>query len=300
MVVWRLLAYGDCFGNLALADRPNKGVANLILLPTWEIFRIQDDRGFLIGFEQRRELDDRNPLAIYPGLVVHWRNGCFGLYGRSQFQECLSDWREYKRTLSDLSRIAHEHAINPMVFEFDASMGQAAIDAFKHETDEAYRSGDVIPRLYLPSAVKVTRTITRDAGIDQYLSNLRERRMVFVRGSGLPSWMFPGLDAIGGAKDISGQPALAYSRQINRLRQIVAEGIKQVLMTDLALRFGLEDDRVQQYRQLRLRWPEFHVRPQDTQAAVDAQMEKQAADPTPIPEALPLDRLPLWRANGHG
>ncbi len=300
-IAWRLLAYGDCFGNLALADGRGKGVASLILLPTWEVFRVEDNKGFLICFEQRRELDDRQPLSIYPGLVIHWRNGCHGLYGRSQFSECLPDWREYKQTLADLSRISHEHAVNPTVFEFDASMGQAAIDAFRHETDEAYRSGEIIPRLYLPSAVKVTRMVTGDASIEQYLSSLREKRMVFVRASEMPVWMFPGLDSAGGAQDISGQPALAYSRLVNHRRQILAEGIKQVLVTDLALRFGLDDDRLRQYQQLRIQWPEFHVRPQDAQTAVEAQIQKQDADPTtPIaptaPEATPLgDRLLNWR-----
>ena len=298
-IAWRILAYGDCFGNLALAEgRGARGVAGLILLPTWEVFRIQDDRGFLIGFEQRRELDDRAPIRIYPGLIVHWRNGCYGLYGRSQFYECLSEWREYKRTVADLSRLAHEHAINPMIFKFDASMGQAAIDAFRAETEEYYASKEVVPRLYLPGSVEATKVLSRDGAIDSYLANLKDQRMVFVRASGIPSWRFPGLDTSTGAKDISGQPALVYSRQINRLRQVVAEGIKQVLVTDLALRFGIED--VDLYKRIRLQWPEFHVRPQDTQTAVTAQVEKQdpAPDSTRSPEAIPLgDRLARRRVN---
>ena len=200
--------------------------------------------------------------------------------------------------MADLSRLAHEHAINPMVFKFDASMGQTAIDAFRAETEEYYASKEVVPRLYLPGSVEATKVLSRDGSIDSYLANLKDQRMVFVRASGIPSWRFPGLDTSTGAKDISGQPALAYSRQINRLRQVVAEGIKQVLVTDLALRFGIED--VDLYKRIRLQWPEFHVRPQDTQTAVTAQVEKQdpAPDSTRSPEAIPLgDRLARRRVN---
>ncbi len=301
-IAWRLLAYGDCFGNIALSEGRAKGVASLILLPTWEVFRVEDDKGFLICFEQRRELDDRHPLTLYPGLVTHWRNGCYGLYGRSQFSECLPDWREYKQTLSDLARISHEHAVNPTIFEFDASMGQAAIDAFRHESEDAYRSEDILPRLYLPSSVKVTRMANRDISLDSYLSSLREKRMVFVRASEMPVWMFPGLDGVSGAKDISGQPALAYSRLVNYRRQILSEGIKQVLVTDLALRFGIESDLLTQYKRLRIKWPEFHVRPQDAQTAVEAQIQKQdpqAIDPDPS-EAIPLsDRARRRWVNGY-
>lgn len=274
-IAWRKISYGDCFGNIVIADRRNLGVHRLLLLPTWEMFRIETDSGELLGFEQRRMLDDQKPIRFHPGLIVHWRHNRQGLYGRSQFAECLPDWREYQRAVVELGSARHEIGVNPIVYQFDPSYGEDAIQSFQLANEEGYRSSQgTISRIYLPSTVQASRLNTRDPDLKAIVDDLQERKLSFVRASELPLWQFAGFDTTGAA-DIAGQPALAHSRLVNHRRQTIGQGIRQVLLTDLVLRFGLGV--LEDAKDLRLEWPEFHVRTVDTEAAVAAQAERADA-----------------------
>lgn len=270
-----LLGYGDRFASLVIEGGRSPGVNRLLLLPTWEMFRVETDSGELLGFEQRRDLDDRAPIRFHPGMIVHWRYDRRGLYGQSQFSASLPDWREYKRALIDKAMARREIGVNPTLYEFDDTYGQQSIDAWQQANEAGYRHSDApITRLYLPAGIKASKLNNSDPDLGAITADLESERMAFIRASEQPIWYFAGADSTG-ARDISGQPALAHSRLVNHRRQSIGVGIKQVLITDLVLKFGVGV--LAEVSRLRLDWPQFHVRPQDT---ADAQTQEPPADPT--------------------
>ena len=123
--------------------------------------------------------------------------------------------------------------------------------------------------------------------LEPLLEELNGRRLAIIRASGEPLWLFPGFDTTG-ARDISGQPAMANSRQVGDRRMEVGEGILQVLRTDLMLRLGLQEYARLGADKLRLQWPEFFV-------DVNAQSQTQLNDDdeeSSIPEADKHDDQP--------
>jgi hypothetical protein len=61
------LAAGDAFGSIVL-NKEKDGIERIMRLPTWEMFRCEDDQGVLTHFEQRRHYYDRQGIVIHPAL----------------------------------------------------------------------------------------------------------------------------------------------------------------------------------------------------------------------------------------
>ena len=93
IIARQMISFGDCFGFLLVKGSQ---INRIVILPPWEMFRVEDDLGVLLGFEQRRFLTESEPRCFRPAPVAHWRHNPENLYGRSQFFACRQDWGEYK------------------------------------------------------------------------------------------------------------------------------------------------------------------------------------------------------------
>jgi len=81
-----------------------------------------------------------------------------------------------------------------------------------------------------------------------------------------------GLPTIG-AREIAGQPALAYSRFVNRIRMALTEGIKGICDLELALH-GLSPEQWQ----YRIVWPRIATDPYGKGMSADAEANNSSIE----------------------
>jgi hypothetical protein len=231
MAIDRMLSYGDAFGELALDVKPSSAqVGSLQLLPTWDCFRVEDSNG--LHFEQRKSLQDSNPIVFAPAEMVHWRFQRNYLYGRSLFHQSIPDWANLKQAILNYARAGNDVGVNANVHQMPEGADAEYLKAYKSDFEDRLKSG-VITNFYSLYGGDVKKL-----GDNPDLSALFEQveffRMRIMMRSRLERWKFG--NEMRGANDISGQPALAYARFINAIRGDFSEGVKQVLHTELALK----------------------------------------------------------------
>jgi len=90
-----MLTTGDGFASLGV-NTSKKRIEKILILPTWDMFRIEDNQANLLGFEQRAGLMDHATIKLHPIAVAHWRYRRQTLYGRALFRESLFDWCKLK------------------------------------------------------------------------------------------------------------------------------------------------------------------------------------------------------------
>jgi hypothetical protein len=248
LAIDRILSYGDCFANLDI-NLATKQVNKLLFLPTWELFRVED-RGNLIRFEQRRWLgQEPAEIEFHPINVVHWRYNTKTLYGKALFDESREDWGKLMDASMDLATAARDVGINAIVHSFPQTVTKESADNYIRDHEEKIASG-IITNYYAYGGIEVGRIGNNNPDLKALLDNMKSWQVRIAVRSRLPLYLF-GLQG-NSAKDISGQPALAYSRFINSIRRCVGKGIRQVIDTDLALK-GIPRERWQ----YQISWPRF-------------------------------------------
>lgn len=304
--VERSLCYGDAFASIGVAKySEGMGVARVLFLPTWEMFRIEDDKGILMGFEQRRHIGDKTPIKFHPVQIIHWRYRRKFLYGRSLFKESLTDWDDLKLGLDDLREGAHTVGINPTVHLMPEGADEKYKEAYRRDYQEKLRRGSITD-FFLLNGADVRKLANLNPDLSALLNNALIRRQRIAMRSRVPIWHFPGLMPEA-AKEISQQPSLSYSRHINRIRQTLAEGIKQICYIELTLK-GVPIDK----QLFRIVFPKIFTDPnQNDQNMMDDQenetqpqgrngSRQKKQDPKSSSKPDALDVLPLLEmANGN-
>lgn len=252
-VVDRMVSYGDCFGEMIIETRKaDRGVKAIQLLPTWEMFRVED-RGILQQFEQRRMLIDNSPVVFTPAEVVHWRYQHDFLYGRSQWAQSVPDWVNLKKALHNYMLAGNDIGTNPTVHIAPEGTDSEWIQNYRRIHQDRLKDGPET-HMYMGFGGDVRKLANNDPN----LSALREQVELFTRRlvgrSRVPSWMLNIYEV--GARDLSNQPSLAWSRFINGIRGDLSEGIKQVLYTDLIVK-GVPVDRWKGL--IKLSYPKIYV-----------------------------------------
>lgn len=250
MALERLIGDGDFFAELSMQLRGERQVNGLMFLPTWEMFRVEP-QGVLQGFEQRRYLVDSDPIRFAPLKVVHGRYRRKNLYGRSLFLESLDDWVRLKEATEDLSQAARQIGINPTLHKMPEGTDKPTKDAYADEHDMALADG-VITHYYLMPGVELEKLSTGNPDLKALVETIMQWRSRIVMKSGVPPYLL-GLPAQG-ARDIAGQPALAYSRRVNDIRMKLSESIRQTINTELALK-----QIPQTLWNYRITWPKFSL-----------------------------------------
>ena len=251
-VIDRMVSYGDCFGELAINTRGERQISALQLLPTWEMFRIED-RGVLERFEQRRYLHDENSVVFAPAEVVHWRYQHDFLYGRSQWHQSVPDWVNLKKSIYNYIQAGNDVGVNPTVHIAPPGKDDAWMKNYRSIHQDTLKDG-IETHMYMANGGDIRKLANNNPN----LSALREQVELFTRRfvgrSRIEAWKLNIFEV--GAKDLSNQPSLAYSRFINGLRGDLSEGIKQILHTELILK-GVPPERWQGL--IKLSYPKIHV-----------------------------------------
>ena len=228
------LRTGDAFRSIQINELFTM-VVGLKTLPTWEMFRIEDLDGQVIRFEQRRlrSLEAEPEFVISPIVCVHWRYRPSRKYGRALFEESEEDVLSLSQGYKSLDRAALAVGINPNIHTMPTGSTDKTAEAYKskHENERQRQQG-LITDYYLLFGGDVKK-MDGSSDINALVSNASERRQRLNMRSRVPPWMM-GIPSAG-AKDISGQPALAYSRFIGGVRAKCSEGVRQVLNLEFAL-----------------------------------------------------------------
>lgn len=287
VILERMLSYGDCFCELSL-DMRNGMVTGLMPLPTWEMFRVEP-QGELLGFQQRRSLwDEARQISFVPPKVIHWRYRRKNLYGRPLFFESRDDWQNLKEATWDLASAAHEVGVNPTVHTMPDGADPEYRDSYALNHQAKMRDG-IITHYYLMPGEQLAKLSNDWPDLKSLSDTVLLWRSRIVMKSGVPPYLL-GLPAVG-AQDISGQPALAYSRFVNAIRGCFTEGVIQLICTELALR-GYDPN---EWRpQLKIVYPKIAVTTFD-QSGGTAEDEDAESDEVPDTEETDL----LRASNGH-
>jgi hypothetical protein len=233
LVPWRLCAFGDCFASLGV-DLKAREIRSILFLPTWEMFRVEDDQGNLNCFEQRRYLTDGEALQFHPIRLVHWRYKRKSLYGQPLWNGgILEDWKNLREATTDLAMASRAIGANPNKHIMPCGYDEGYKVEYKAAYEIAKKQGQVLD-FYLDNGADIQKVGQRDSDLSSMINNVNLWRSRVAMSTGLPQWMF-GLQT-GGAQDIAGQPALKYARQVNRLRMSIVDGIKQICDLELALK----------------------------------------------------------------
>lgn len=251
-VIDRMMSYGDCFGELAIETRGKRQVSAIQLLPTWEIFRVED-QGVLERFEQRRYLHDKTPVIFAPAEIIHWRYQHDFLYGRSQWHQSVPDWLNLKKGIANYIQAGNDVGVNPTVHIGPQGTNKEWMINYRSLHQDSLADG-VETHLYMANGGDIRKLANNNPD----LSALREQVELFTRRfvgrSRLEAWKFNIFNV--GAKDLSNQPSLAYARFINGIRGDLSEGIKQILQTELILK-GIPIERWQGL--IKLSYPKIYV-----------------------------------------
>lgn len=267
------LAYGDSFRSLVV-DPSYTQIQKLKQLPTWEMFRVEDQDGNILRFEQRRRLTEETAeFTIHPMLCVHWRFRPLYKYGRSLFDESLEDSAALEQGYFAVEKAAMAIGVNPNVHVMPPGWTKPQADAYKQSYEaERDRNGRVMTDFFMLSGGEVKKlSQTWNPDLKALTNNVDQRRARIAMRSRIPPWMI-GLATIG-AREISGQPAMAYARFLGAVRMTLAEGIRQILDTELAMN-GYSKDQMN----YRILFPKIYT---NTQAQSNSQTDE------PIPDAPP-------------
>ncbi|MGL4909728.1 MAG: hypothetical protein ACRC4J_00805 [Cetobacterium sp.] len=285
----RMLAYGDAFGAIAF-NKQFTQIENLVLLPTWEVFRIEEDDGTLLRFEQRSTLHDRSPIVFHPLTLIHWRYRREHLYGTSITKSIIQDWANLKAKKHDLARACRAVGVNPNVHMMPEGTDEEYKSSYIDDNESRLADG-IILNYYLGHGGKVEKLAHNNPDLKALLDAIALIRQIIITKLRIPPYL-GGLPAIG-ARDISGQPAMAYARFIGSVRGALSEGIRQLCDLELALH-GIDPRQPENY--YRIVFPKIFTTPTTNQGKAEAPEQMEDPEDMNEKESL-LDRLKPY-ANG--
>lgn len=248
----RIIDYGDAFSAIGV-NLEQMQIDRLLLLPTWEMFRVESNQGILSHFEQRRYLSDGNAIPFHPLQICHWRNRRKLLYGRSIWRESLQDWENLKAATQDLARLSRQIGVNPNIHVMPSNCDDDYRLRYKTAYEAKLASG-MVTDFYLMCGADVKKVANFNPDLKASSDNVLAWRSRIVMRSRVPPYLI-GLPSIG-AREIAMQPSLAYARYINSIRMVLTEGISQMCNLELALK-GIPKDRWK----YRIVWPRIITNP---------------------------------------
>lgn len=242
-IVAEALSVGDSFCEIVFSD-DMKQIQRLIRLPVGEMFRIQDNRGYLQGFDRRSYMSEETQAAAargtryHPAQIVHWRYQPVNIYGESLFEESQPDWEDLKKGEIDLAKACRDLGVIPVHHEM--APGSTVTDRVDYELNHR-RSKEqfLITDLYTIPGVKINRISRTAANVTPLVDRVLMRRKRIAMSCRTPLYLL-GIQE-DGAKQLSGQPAEAYARHLASVRQMFSQGVNFVLDLHLLLN-GISPD----------------------------------------------------------
>lgn len=265
------LSDGDCFVEIIYKDDLSE-VDRFLHLPTWEMFRVEGNDGYLYQFEQRRHQMDEG-IVFHPGQMMHFRYQRHKLYGRSIFAEITSEWAGLEEAESNWRRACRELGINPMVHIMPPCTSKEDKERYRinHQTRLALGKGS-INHYYLDDGAKLANASSSQPNLQFLHDQVKDKRMRFIQRARVPPWLL-GITSTG-AKEIAGLPGECYSRHINSIRQTLTEGISFAIEMQLALQ-GIGGDQAR----FRLQYPQIITNPFNQPAGKTALSTQNSPEP---------------------
>jgi hypothetical protein len=217
-VTREMLEHGDCFMGIGINPR-TASIDALVELPTYEMFRIEDRQGRLLGFQQRWETtDESRAINFHPLTCIHWRfaRQWGNLYGTPMFSHSLEDWRLLCLADQDLAKGANAVGVNPLIHEIPTEeYNNEDVAAYKRSIEEQQGSG-AISAYYPPAGIVIRPAYTSTPNIDGLIRYFELRSDRILDQSSVPPYL-SGRETTG-AQEIGEQPAMAFARLINSIR----------------------------------------------------------------------------------
>ncbi|NJN87930.1 MAG: hypothetical protein HC881_18585 [Leptolyngbyaceae cyanobacterium SL_7_1] len=264
-IIWRMLAWGDAFVLMDI-DTKQRQVVGCKLLPTWQIHRMEDDFGVLSGFEQRWA---RNKVYIPALSMVQWSYNKRHRYGRSLYHEARRDWAKMKEGDEDLSVASRSSAIQPNLHIMPPGVDENYRRAYK-EDHGARRKQGLIPDFYLLQGAEMRKPagIPSSFPLNGLIDYVNLRRLRIAARSRVPLYLL-GIDQKY-ASEIAMQAAIAFVMHVGAVRQLLAQGLRQVINTELALQG------VPAPWHYRITFPKINVNP--WAAAIDEEVDQPGVE----------------------
>lgn len=283
MAVDRMVSYGDYFFELDIKLTGGREVSGGQFLPSWELFRVEEN-GCLLGYEQRRYLSERDcDYRFQPVKIVHGRFRRNNLYGRSLWNESLEDWAKLKDAVADLASASRQIGVNPTIHTMPEGQGNEYRNAYRDD-HQAMMADGAISHYYFLQGHELRKLSETYPDLKALIETVMMWRSRLIMRSHVPPYLL-GLPTQG-AREIAGQPALAYARFINSIRQELSEGIRQTINTDLALK-GIPKE-LWTYR---ITWPRI---------ATNVFDERSTSNPNESEEIEDTERFVMVAPNGNG
>ena len=247
----RMLAWGDAFVEISINTRKRQ-IENILFLPTWQMFRIENNIGQLMGFEQRESLHDELAIPFHPLRICHFRFRRKYLYGRGLFLECLDYWDCLKNLPCDIIKAARAIGINPNIHELPCEYDARQVEIYREAVEQHRKNLGPITDYYILQGASIKKLSSSAPDISALLSAANFNINQIALKSRIPPWQI-GLPTLG-AREISGAPERGYARFVNRVRQNTSEGLRHLCNLELALN-GIPRERWH----YRLIWPQFYI-----------------------------------------
>lgn len=234
------LAYGDCFAEIGIEKVNGEyQVSRLLFLPTWEIFRVEDDQGRLKQFEQRKYISSSTPEIIFnPTQLIHFRYDQKVLYGQSIFFQSVPYWDKLKEAVHNLQIAARNLAMNPNLHIYAEGMTENQQAAYRNTIEQRKRKQEIITDIYLFPEMDIKKITNVNPSLKPLSDTILEWRARMIP-AGFPTYNFPNFPSQK-ARDISGEPSRRYARMRNSWCEMLTRGIRQVIDTEIILKKGYD------------------------------------------------------------
>jgi len=238
-----MLFYGDAFMEMSIErEGINKeyGIANTIYLPSLSTFVEIDEHENIANYIQRQSLyKKQEDKLINPLKILQFSYEKNQAYGMPISLQSLEPWRRLKEASLDLARANRESGNSILKHILPPESDEADREVYQQWHQSQLDDG-ILTNLYLLPGTEVERIANNSGGIEHMLKHWLQRRYQCIP-PGIPLWFFPGLGLESSAgKEISGQPAMNYSRMIAYIRSVLGEQIKYAVSLEIVLKKGYE------------------------------------------------------------
>jgi hypothetical protein len=238
------LGLGDSFIEFGVEregiGRNDWGISRSLYLPTFEIFRQEDDHGYLMGFQQRAHLDDKDAINFEAWKIAHLRYDQDHIYGRSAWRSSIVTgiWAKLKEATNNLATACRDLGINPNVHQFAENTNKESRDNYIKAHESAKLNGMAPSDLYPLPGMEISKLSSQNPNLQTLIDVMLEWRYKMLL-PGMPFYFFAGV-MNGSARELSAQPALQHCRLRSDWCAMLTEIITQAIDTEIKLRKGEE------------------------------------------------------------
>ena len=223
-IVWRFLAWGDCFASVTIGSNDR---FKPVLLPTWQIhLEVDEWDGELLAVKQYRPGLIQEEREVNKDTFVHWSYRKNYIYGRSLYYEVMDSSIYYQQNSEDIAFASRAVALAANIHIMPEGADSAYLQDYKQDHKQQLKHGPVSD-IYLLHGAEVKTGDRIGLPLSAMLDSLKFRRLEIAVASRVPLYLL-GIE-YKSAREISLQPALTFRHHIGRVRSILAAGLRGII-----------------------------------------------------------------------